>query len=149
MSFEQLNASLKEAMMAKDEFKVSLLRMLVAAVHNREIEKKGKGKALADDDIVDVLKKELKKRKESAEIYKTAGRTELADKETKEADYISSLLPAQMGDDQIEAIVSEALKEFSSPSQKDFGAIMKKAMEQVAGKADGSAVSAVIKKHLT
>jgi len=148
MLLEQLSASLKEAMVAKDEFKVSLLRMTMAAVHNKEIEK-GKDKGLTEDDVMDVLKKELKKRKESADAYASANRPELAQKETKEAEFISGLLPAQMAESEIEAIVLEVLKDFENPSQKDFGMIMKKAMEKIAGRADGSSVSAVIKKHLS
>jgi len=148
MLLEKLSASLKEAMMAKDEFKVSLLRMIMAAVHNREIEK-GKDKGLIEDDVMDVLKKELKKRKESADVYASANRPELAQKETKEAEFISRLLPAQMAESEIEAIVLEVLKDFENPSQKDFGMMMKKAMEKIAGRADGSSVSAVIKKHLS
>jgi hypothetical protein len=148
MLLEQLSASLKEAMVAKDEFKVSLLRMIMAAVHNKEIEK-GKDKGLTEDDVMDVLKKELKKRKESADAYASANRPELAQKETKEAEFISGLLPAQMAESEIEAIVLEVLKDFENPSQKDFGIIMKKAMEKIAGRADGSSVSAVIKKHLS
>jgi len=148
MLLEQLSASLKEAMVAKDEFKVSLLRMTMAAVHNKEIEK-GKDKGLTEDDVMDVLKKELKKRKESADAYASANRPELAQKETKEAEFISGLLPAQMAESEIEAIVLEVLKDFENPSQKDFGIIMKKAMEKIAGRADGSSVSAVIKKHLS
>jgi len=148
MLLEQLSASLKEAMVAKDEFKVSLLRMIMAAVHNKEIEK-GKDKGLTEDDVMDVLKKELKKRKESADAYASANRPELAQKETKEAEFISGLLPAQMAESEIEAIVLEVLKDFENPSQKDFGMIMKKAMEKIAGRADGSSVSAVIKKHLS
>ncbi len=149
MILDTLNASLKEAMVERDKFKTSVLRMLIAAVHNKEIEKKGKGQQLTDDDVLDVLRKEVKKRKEASIMYQAAERQESADAEETELQFIETFLPAQMPSDEIEKIVVEALKEFSSPTQKDFGAIMKKVMAKVAGQADGSVVSEVIKKHLS
>lgn len=149
MLLEKLSASLKEAMLAKDDFKTSVLRMLVAAVHNREIEKKGKGQSITDDDVFDVLRKEVKKRKEAATIYQSAGKQESADMEEKELQFIESFLPAQMSEGDIEKIVEEALRDFSAPTQKDFGEIMKKVMAKVSGNADGATVSGIIKKHLS
>jgi uncharacterized protein YqeY len=146
---DTLNASLKEAMVAKDEFKTSVLRMIISAIRNKEIEKKGKGQQLTDDDVLDVLRKEVKKRKEASTMYQSAGRQESADAEERELQFIETFLPAQMPQEKIEEIVVEVLKEFSSPTQKDFGAIMKKVMAKVAGQADGSVVGEVIKKHLS
>ena len=143
-----LNASLKEAMVKRDDFKTSVLRMLIAAVHNKEIEKKSNGQQLTDDDVIDVLRKEVKKRKEASLMYQAAERQESADAEERELQFIETFLPAQMSENDIESIVSEILKGFESPTQKDFGAIMKKVMAKTAGQADGSAVSEVIKKHL-
>ena len=82
--------------MKKDEFKMSVLRMMIAAIHNREIEKKGKGQELNDDDVMDVLRKEVKKRKEASEMYTTGGRAESAAREEKEVKFIEEFLPAQM-----------------------------------------------------
>ena len=148
MLLDKLSVSLKEAMKSKDELKTSVLRMMLTAIHNREIEKKSKGQQLTDDDVFDVLRKEVKKRKEASLMYQSGGRNESADEEERELQYIETFLPARMSEDEIDSIVAGVLKEFSSPTQKDFGSIMKKVMEKVAGNADGSDVSAVIKKYL-
>jgi hypothetical protein len=148
MLSEKINSSLKEAMMKKDGFKTSVLRMMIAAIHNREIEKKGKGQELNDDDVMDVLRKEAKKRKEASVMYEAGGRAKSAAEEEKEVQFIEEFLPAKMPEEEIEVIVSEVLKEFENPTQKDFGMIMKKVMEKISGRTDGSTVSAIIKKHL-
>jgi hypothetical protein len=148
MLSEKINSSLKEAMMKKDGFKTSVLRMMIAAIHNREIEKKGKGQELNDDDVMDVLRKEAKKRREASVMYEAGGRAKSAAEEEKEVQFIEGFLPAKMPEEEIEVIVSEVLKEFENPTQKDFGIIMKKVMEKISGRTDGSTVSAIIKKHL-
>ena len=149
MLLEKLNASLKEAMINKDEFKTSVLRMMVAAIHNKEIENKGKGKELTDDDVIDVLRKEVKKRKDASVMYSQGGRAESAAEEEKEVQFIETFLPAQMSEQDIDSIVSEVMKGFENPTQKEFGMIMKKAMEKISGRADGSTVSVAIKKYLS
>jgi uncharacterized protein YqeY len=149
MVLENLTQSLKEAMKSKDEFKTSVLRMLISSIHNRQIEKRSLGQELSDQDVFDVMRKEVKKRKEAIEMYKAANRMDLASVEEKELEFIQTFLPAQMSEDEIEKVILEILKEFSNPTQKDFGLIMKKAMAQLASKADGSVVSQVIKKHLS
>ncbi len=148
MLLEKISSSLKEAMINKDSFKTSVLRMVIAAVRNKEIEKKGKGQDMTEDDVIDVLRKEIKKRKDASEMYQSGGRMESANEEEKELQFIESFLPAQMSDDEIKKIVSEILEGFVNPTQKDFGAIIKKTMEKIGGKADGSSVSAIIKDSL-
>ncbi len=148
MLLEKVTSSLKEAMINKDDFKTSVLRMVIAAVRNREIEKKGKGQNITEDDVIDVLRKEVKKRKDASAMYQSGGRMESADEEEKEVQFIESFLPAQMSEDEIKKIVSGVLGEFENPTQKDFGVIIKKTMEKIGGKADGSSVSAVIKSLL-
>lgn len=148
MIIEQLNAKLKEGMIAKDQEKTIMIRMILSAIHNREIEIKGKGENMKEEDVLDVLKKELKKRKESADIFGKAGRQEMAEKELREAEFVSSFLPVQLSENEIGKIVDEVLKDFSNPTPKDFGTIMKAVMVKTDGKADGSAVSEIIKEKI-
>jgi len=148
MITEQLSTKLKEAMISKDQEKTIMIRMILSAIHNREIELKGKGKEMKEEDVLDVLKKELKKRKESADIFAKVRRQESAEKELREAEFVSSFLPEQLSEDEIGKIVDEALKDFSNPTQKDFGTIIKAVMVKTGGKADGSVVSGVIKSRI-
>ncbi|HPW34516.1 MAG TPA: GatB/YqeY domain-containing protein [Candidatus Paceibacterota bacterium] len=146
---DKINAMLKEAMIAKDEFGTSLTRMIISAIRNKEIELKGKGKEISDDDVIDTLRKELKKRKESAQAFKLGNRNEMAEKELREAEIIESLLPVQISEEDLDKIVKEVVSSFNSPTQKDFGTIMKQVMTKVSGQADGSAVSLIIKKYIS
>jgi uncharacterized protein YqeY len=148
MLIDSLNAQLITALKAKDEFQVSLLRMLIAAIHNREIEVHGKGEKLSEEDVLDVLKKELKKRKESAAVFGEAGRAELAEKESKEAAYIETLLPAQLPENEILKIIDDAFAEMGTVTPQDFGKVMKAVMAKTGGQADGGTVSKLIKAKL-
>lgn len=149
MLTEKLTSSLKEAMIKKDDFKTSVLRMIIAAVHNREIEKKGKGQEINDEDIMDVLRKEVKKRKDASEMYSQGGREDSAAEEEKEVQFIETFLPAQMPEEEIESIVSEVLKGFENPTQKDFGTIIKAVKERTGNNADGGLIAQIVKKHLS
>lgn len=143
---ERINNDLKVALKSGDSLKVSTLRMVLAAVHNREIEKRSKSKeALTDEEIVDVLRKELKKRKEAIEIYGNAGRNDLKEKETGELEIIQSYLPPELGDEEIEKIVRKVI----SPQKKEFGQVMKEVVREVAGRAEARRVSEIVKKNLT
>ena len=148
MLLEKISSSLKEAMINKDSFKTSVLRMVIAAVRNKEIEKKGKGQDMTEDDVVDVLRKEIKKRKDASEMYQSGGRMESANEEEKELQFIESFLPAQMSDDEIKKIVSEILEGFVNPTQKDFGAIVKAVKEKTGNNADGGVIAQIVKKKL-
>lgn len=148
MIIQQLNQTLKEAMVAHDEARVSILRMLMAALHNKEIEKKASGVELTDADRVDILKKELKKRKEAASLFHAGGRTELAEKEEKEASFIETLLPPQLSREDVARLVEKALESFSNPTQKDFGAIMKSVAALSNGQADGALVAQIVKEKI-
>jgi len=147
--FDRIQQELKAALLNKDEARVSALRLLIWAIHNFEIEQKGKGiQEISDEDVSGVLRKELKKRKESAEIYQQGGRPELAKKELAEAGVIEEFLPAALSDDEIEQVVEEVFHSFQNPSEKDFGAIMKEVIARTQGRAEGGMVSAVVKKLL-
>ncbi|MFA6135988.1 MAG: GatB/YqeY domain-containing protein [Candidatus Paceibacterota bacterium] len=147
MLLENLQNKLKEEMVLKNEANVSVIRMLISAIHNREIEAKGKGKEISEEDVSEVLKKELKKRNESALLYKQGNRNDLATKEESEAEFIKQFLPPQMGEEELVKIIEEELKSFPNATQKDFGNIMKAVMAKTGG-SEGGAVSMIIKEKL-
>jgi len=134
------------AMKAKDAARTSTLRMMKAAIMNRE--KEGGGEA-TDEDVLKLLRSQLKQRRDSVEQYQKAGRQELVDKETAEIAVIETYLPQAASEAEIEQAVSEAIAETGATSMKDMGAVMKAVMPKLAGKnADGRAVSETVKKKL-
>jgi len=142
----QILEDTKTAMKAKDMDKVNTLRFLQSAVKNKEIEVRPN--ALTEEDIVSVLKKSAKQRQDSIEQFKAAGRQDLVDKETMELKVIEGYLPQQMGADQVEALVKEAIKEVGATSVKEMGAVMKAVMAKTKGTADNKLVSELVKKNL-
>lgn len=144
---QQILDQTKEAMKARDADKVNTLRFLQAAIKNKEIEVRPN--ALTDDDVISVLKKSAKQRQDSIEQFTNAGRTELADKEKAELVIIEGYLPKQMGAEQIEKFVKEAIKELGATSPKEMGAVMKAVMAKTSGQADNKIVSELVKKNLT
>ena len=142
---QRLQIDLKEAMKAGQEQRIGTLRMILSATHNREIEEHAKGvDALTDAMVVDVIRKEAKKRKEAAEIYSKAERKDLAEKETRELKIIKTYLPVEMGEAEIETIVRKVL----GSGVKDFGAAMKEVMKKIAGRAEAGAVAGIVKRLL-
>lgn len=140
-----LNEDVKTALKSGDSLKVSTLRMILSSIHNREIEKRSKSKdALTDEEIIDVLRKEAKKRKEAIEIYSKAGRADLKDKEAGELEIIQSYLPPEIGDEEIEKVVKSVI----ALGEREFGKVMKEAMKQLAGRAEARRVSELITKNL-
>lgn len=134
------------AMKAKDAARTSTLRMLKAAIMNRQIEKGGE---LDDEELTKLLRSQLKQRRDSVEQYQKAGRQELVDKESAEIAVIESYLPQAASEAEIGQAVSEAIVETGATSMKDMGAVMKAVMPKLAGKnADGRAVSETVKKKL-
>ncbi|MDD5294836.1 MAG: GatB/YqeY domain-containing protein, partial [Patescibacteria group bacterium] len=126
---EKINGDLKKAMQGKDELAVSVLRMLISAVRNKEISlRKGEKIELVDEQIIEVIKSEIKKRKDSVEAYSAGGRSDLAEKEKKEEGILASYLPPQMGDEELEKIIRETVASLGEVSQKDFGRIMGQVM---------------------
>ncbi len=147
---QKITEDMKAAMKSGNEFDLSVLRMLIAALNNKGIEKRGKGldAELADDEIIDVLSKESKKRKESAEIFKQAGRDELAQKELAEVEVIKKYLPEQLSDAEIEKIIDAAIKETGAATIKDLGKVMAIISKETKGKADSGMISQIVKKKL-
>ncbi len=146
----KITEDLKIAMKAGNSFAVDTLRMLLSSLHNKEIEKKGKGgdSALSDEEVIEVLSKEAKKRKEAAEIFNNAGRQNLAEKEFKELELVKKYLPEQVSAEEIEKIVKAAVEKTGAKTVKEFGKVMAEAMKDLKGKADASSVSEAAKKFL-
>lgn len=146
--YEKINNDLKEAMKAKDELKLSVLRMFLAALKNKKIELSGAtGPELNDAQIIDIAGTEIKKRKDSVAIYEQGNRPELADKEKKEITLLENYLPAQATDEEIESVVKEIIT--AQGEAKNFGQVMGQAMGKLKGKADGNKVSEMVKKLLS
>ena len=145
MLLETIQNDLKTALKERNELQVSTLRLLLSETHNRQIEKQAE---LVDEDIVGVLRKEVKKRQESIEAYEKGGRQELADKESKELIILSKYLPQEMSPKELEKIVKEVIVEVGGQGPSDFGRVMGVIMGKVKGKIDGTKVADAVKKLL-
>ncbi len=144
---ERIIADMTAAMKAKDAARTSTLRMLKAAIVNRQIEK---GAELDEEEMSKLLRSQVKQRRDSIEQYQRGARQDLVDKEQAEIKVIESYLPQAASEEEIEQAVSAAIAETGATSMKDMGAVMKGAMAYLAGKnADGRAVSETVKKNLT
>jgi hypothetical protein len=143
---EKLTADMKTAMRDKDTLKLEAIRFLQAAIKNREIELRPN--PITNDEVMNVVKKMVKQRKESIDQYKAANRQDLVDKETAELKILEAYLPAQMGREQIEALVAQTIAELKATSIKDMGAVMKSVIAKAQGAADNKVVSEVIKAKL-
>jgi uncharacterized protein YqeY len=143
---EKIISDMTAAMKAKDAARTSTLRMVKAAITNRE---KESGTPIDDEDVLKLLRSQLKQRRDSVEQFQKANRQDLAEKETAEIAVIESYLPQAASIEEIEQAVSEAIAEVGATSMKDIGAVMKAAMAKLAGKnADGRLVSETVKKKL-
>jgi uncharacterized protein YqeY len=146
-----IQKDLNQAVKGKMEIASSTLRMLLAAISNREKEKKYKTKEeeLTDEEVLEAIASEAKKRKEAIEAYSSGGRPELAEKEKKELEVLAKYLPEQLSEDEVRKIVAEAIKESGAETMKDMGKVMAQAMGKLKGRADGSLVSRIVKELLS
>jgi uncharacterized protein len=147
---DQIEADLRSSMKARDKARTSALRMLVAALKNRATADGLSPQGRLDDEVVHkVLATEVKRRREAAAAYADAGRDESAASEDAEAEIYEAYLREQLSDEELAAIVDAAIAETGAQSPKEMGQVMKVAMAQVQGRADGSRVSALVKDRLT
>ena len=142
---EKLVADMKERMKAKDAPALDCIRMVLAAIKNKELEKRAE---LADADVMAVLQTLAKQRQESIDMYRQGGRPELAAKEETELRLIQSYLPQQLSDGELAKLVAEAIAETGAAKPADMGRVMKALQPKVAGRADGRRVSEAVKKTL-
>jgi uncharacterized protein YqeY len=146
---DTINEAVKTAMKARDERRVSTLRMVNAAIKNAEIEAERGGKSLSEDDVLGLLQKMIKQRHESVEIYDKASRTDLAQKERSEIEIITGFLPQQMSDEQAKAAIAEVIRQESATGMKDMGKVMAALKQGYAGKMDFGKASALVKGLLS
>jgi uncharacterized protein YqeY len=142
---QKINDDLKAALLSRDSDKVNTLRMLKSSIHNQEI---ANGKELSDEEIGQVVAKEVKKREEAIVEYKKGNRQDLVDAETKEAEILKVYLPKQISDQELEKIVDQAIKETKAQNSSDMGKVMAQVMPKVVGKASGAKVSEIVKNKL-
>jgi len=144
----RLESDLRDAMKSRDELVTSTLRMAIAAVRTAEVAGK-QARALSDDEVLGVLAKEAKKRREAATAFRDAGRTESAEKELAEEQIMGRYLPVQLSDEEIAVIVAGALSAGDFSTQAQMGPAMKAAQAAVAGRAEGGRVAAEVRRQLS
>ena len=144
---DRLQADLTAAMRGRDELTTATLRMALAAVTTEEVAGTA-ARELSDDDVLKVLAREAKKRREAADAFSSAGRAELAQRERDEGGVLDRYLPQQLGDAEIAALVTEAIAETGATGMPQMGAVMKAAQARAAGRADGKRLSTEVRRQL-
>jgi uncharacterized protein YqeY len=144
---ERLRADLTTAMKARDELRTATLRMVLTAVSAEEVSGK-EARELTDDDVLGVLRREAKKRREAAEAFGSAGRAEQSARELAEGEVLADYLPAQLDDADLTAIVADAVTTTGAAGMKDMGKVMGAVQGVVAGRADGGRVAAEVRRQL-
>jgi uncharacterized protein len=145
---EKITQDLKDAMKAGERAKVDALRLINAALKDKDIEARGAGKTLTQDDLLALLQKMIKSRQESLEIYEKAGRADLADKEKGEIAVISAYLPQQLSEAEVAEAVKAAIAEVSAASIKDMGKVVATLKAKYTGRMDFAKASAAVKAAL-
>ena len=147
---DDINNAVKEAMKAKDERKLSTLRMVNSTIKNADIDARGKGEPpLSDEALLSVLQKMIKQRQEAVELYDKGGRAELAAQEREEIAIISSYLPKQMSEADVKAAIAAAIAETGAAGMKDMGKVIGALRGKYAGKMDFAKASALVKAALS
>jgi len=144
--FVKIQKDLTDSLKQKNEIKTSTLRLVIAAVNNAKI---AKGGELEDEEIIEVIAKEAKKRQESITAFKAGNRGDLAEREEKELSILKDYLPAEISKDELSKIVDSAIAEVGARDIKDLGKIMSAVLSEVKGRAEGSAVAAIVKSKLS
>ena len=144
---DQIRADLKEAMKAKEKERTGTIRMLLAAIQTAETE--GSKHEVDDAEIQKIIAREIKKRRESADIYKTHGRDDLAEAELAEAGILEVYQPKQLDDDELAKLIDEAIAETGAESMAQMGQVMKAATAKAEGRADGKRLSEAVKARLS
>ena len=144
---ESLRADLTEAIRGRNEITSSTIRMVLTAITNEEVAGK-EARVLSDDEVITVLSREAKKRREASEAFESAGRADKAALEKAEGEVIAKYLPAQLGIDEIKKMISDAIASTGAAGPSDMGKVMGAVKPLIAGKADGSIVSTLVKEAL-
>jgi uncharacterized protein YqeY len=142
----RLEQDLKAAMRSGDKLRVSVIRLLSAMIKNREVEKRS---PLTDPEVIQAITSSCKQRQDSIEQYRQGGRQDLADKESEELRILQSYLPAPLTPEELQIMVREAIQEVQVASPREMGKVMALLMPRVAGRADGKAVSSLVREALS
>jgi uncharacterized protein len=142
---EEIEGELTDAMRARERVRTDALRLILASLRAAE---KELGRELKEDEELQVLQRERKRRAEASDAFRSAGRDEQADKEDEELEVIEEFMPEPLAEDELERIVDDAIAETGATSLRDLGRVMADVMPQVAGRADGSAVSQLVREKL-
>jgi uncharacterized protein YqeY len=145
---ERLRADLNTAMRARDQVRMRTLRMALTSITTEEVAG-ASARDLSDEEVVKVLTREARKRREAAEAFGAAGRDEQAAAERAEGEVLAGYLPAQLSDDELTALVSAAIAETGASGMQGMGQVMKTLTPRVAGRADGARVAAEVRRHLS
>lgn len=143
----QLQEDLTAAIKSRDELRSATLRLTLAAITTEEVAGK-QARELSDDEVLKVITREAKKRREAAQAFEEGGRADQAARERAEGELLAGYLPAQLSDEELAALVAEAVRESGAEGPRAMGAVMKLVNPKVAGRADGSRVAAEVKKAL-
>jgi hypothetical protein len=144
--YEDIQEDLKNSLKAKDEIRISILRMIRSAIKYKEVEQRRK---LEEGEILRVLSSLAKQHKDSIEEYKRGGREDLVQREERELEILQSFMPAQFTEEALTSALAQIISELGASSTKDMGRVMKRAMEHFAGQADGKQVNDIVKKLLS
>ena len=145
---KRLRADLNDAMRARDQVRMRTLRMALTSITNEEVAG-ASARELTDDEVVKVLTREARKRREAAEAFSAAGRSDQAAAERAEGDVLAGYLPAQLSDDELAALVDAAIAETGASGMAGMGQVMKTVTPRVAGRADGARVAAEVRRRLS
>ncbi|MDY6895878.1 MAG: GatB/YqeY domain-containing protein [Thermotogota bacterium] len=136
-----LNNDLKKYMKEKNTLALNAVRSIISEIKNKEVEK---GAELTEEEIVQLIKKQIKMREDSIEQFEKADRNDLAEKERKELEILQGYLPEQLSDEELRKIIEETINEVNATSKKDFGKVMKLVIQKVQGRADGKKISEIL-----
>ncbi len=143
---ERLNEDMKQLMKSGDKFALGVVRMLRSSVKNAEIDQR---KTLSDEEVLDILSREVKQRKDALQEFEKAGRDDLADQNKAEIEVIQRYMPQPLTEEELEAIVRETVSETGASSKGDMGKVMSALMPKVKGRADGKALNQIVQRLLS
>lgn len=147
MLIDIIHSDLKQAQLDKDELKTNTLRLLLSEIRYAEIRKREtENQSLSDEEVITVIQKEVKKRKEAADGFRHGGRIDSAEKEESEAEVLIKYLPEQLSDEDLQKIIDQAISETGATRISDMGKVIGKVISQVRGSADGARISTLLKK---
>ena len=142
---EKLNEDLKKYMKEKNTLALNTVRLVIAEIKNKEVEKNSE---ITDEEILQIIRKQIKMREDSIQQFRSANREDLAEKEAEELEILKNYLPEDLTDEELDKIIQETIKELNASSKKDFGRVIKEVIQKVQGRADNKKISELISKKL-